>query len=271
MNRRVMERILERAGHAVVLVGDGEEALDALEAGGFDAALMDLNMPVLDGIEATKLHRFAALGRPHVPIIGLTADASPEAARRCLEAGMDACLTKPIGPARLIEAIEAFAGPASEGSAPGGAGAAAEQDGGVAHIASHPRFRRPPAGAPIDPQVTAGLEALGGTAFAAELAHDFVEDGRRALGALAAALREGDVVRFRSEAHALRSSAANIGATGVRALCSAAEAVPGPELAANGGRHLALLAAELDRVSGALPDRPGGGGGGLPERSSRAR
>src|SRR3712207_5026714 len=112
VNRRVVEKILERAGHRATLVRNGEEAVDALAAEHFDVALMDVNMPVLDGVEATKLHRFAALGRRRVPIIGLTADASPATAERCLEAGMDACLTKPVEPARLAEAVEAHARPA---------------------------------------------------------------------------------------------------------------------------------------------------------------
>ena len=62
-------------------------------------------MPVMNGIEATKLYRFAALGRPHVPVVALTADATEEVARRCEEAGMDACITKPIEPNRLLEII----------------------------------------------------------------------------------------------------------------------------------------------------------------------
>ena len=115
VNRRVLEKILERAGHRATLVENGEEALDALAAKRFDVAVMDVNMPVLNGIEATKLHRFASLGRRHVPIIGLTADASPATAERCREAGMDACLTKPVEPARLAEVVEAHARPKGGG------------------------------------------------------------------------------------------------------------------------------------------------------------
>ena len=272
VNRQVLQRILERAGHVVALAGNGEEALDALEDGDFDAALMDLNMPVLDGVEATKLYRFAALGQPHLPIIGLTADASPEAARRCLEAGMDACLTKPVEPARLIEVLEAAVPPESPRAAAAGAGEterAGAAAGEVAPIASHPRFRAAAAAPPLDPQILASLEALGGSDFVADLARDFLEDARQGLAALQAALREGDVARFRARAHALRSSAANIGATGLHRICGAAESVTGAELASAGARHLTLLAAELERVRAAFAGRPGGGG--LPERGSGRR
>ena len=109
VNRMVVQKILEREGHAVTLVADGEAALDALEAEAFDLVLMDLNMPGTDGITATKLHRFNALGRRHVPILGLTADATPEAAERCREAGMEGCLVKPIEPAHLAAAVAAHA------------------------------------------------------------------------------------------------------------------------------------------------------------------
>ena len=169
VNRRVVEKILERAGHQATLVGNGEEALDALAADHFDVALMDVNMPVLNGIEATKLHRFASLGQRHVPIIGLTADASPATAERCREAGMDACLTKPVEPARLSEVVEAHGRPV--GAKPVGPAPAR-----VSAIASHPGFRRaaPP---PLDPQVLASLEALGGGDFLAGLLGDFLRDG----------------------------------------------------------------------------------------------
>jgi two-component system, sensor histidine kinase RpfC len=128
VNRRVVEKILQRAGHHATLVKNGEEALDALAAEQFDVALMDVNMPVLNGIEATKLHRFAELGQRRVPIIGLTADASPATAERCREAGMDACLTKPVEPARLNEVVEAHAWPEGGGEGHGTPPRAEERD-----------------------------------------------------------------------------------------------------------------------------------------------
>jgi len=248
VNRRVLEKILERAGHRSTLVGNGEEALDALAADHFDVALMDVNMPVLNGIEATKLHRFAALGQRHVPIIGLTADASPATAERCREAGMDACLTKPVEPARLAEVVEAHGRPSSrgeEGSAGGAAGSAR-----VAPIASHPGFRRaaPP---PLDPQVLDSLEALGGSDFVAGLVRDFLDDAEQTLRGLDAAAAAGDVAAFRSEVHAVRSSAANIGAKAIWAACRAAEALPAPEVRAAGPRHAAAVRSEVDRVRAA--------------------
>lgn len=269
VNRRVAEKILERAGHAVHLVADGEEALDALQAGGIDLVLMDLNMPVLGGIEATKLYRFAALGQPHVPIIGLTADATPEAARRCREAGMDACLIKPIEPSRLVETIEAFvpqavtgrsttaSDPGADAPAPTERGAATRRPSGipVSSIATHPRFRAalPP---PLEPQTLASLEALGGADFLAELLQDFLRESMELLETVRATADRGDRRQFRAAAHGLRSSAANMGARVLGELCSAAEALTPAEFAAAAPHHAALLAAELERVrNAAVPGR----------------
>ena len=248
VNRRVLEKILERAGHRSTLVGNGEEALDALAADHFDLALMDVNMPVLNGIEATKLHRFAALGQRHMPIIGLTADASPATAERCREAGMDACLTKPVEPARLAEVVEAHGRPSSQGE--GATVGAAAGSARVAPIASHPGFRRaaPP---PLDPQVLESLQALGGSDFVAGLVRDFLGDAEQSLRGLDAAVAEGDVAAFRLEAHAVRSSAANIGAKALWAACRAAEALPAPEMRSAGLRHAAAVRSEVDRVRAA--------------------
>src|SRR5690606_14998789 len=104
-NQLVLKKILRLADHKVKLVDDGEEALDALEEETFDIVLMDVNMPVLNGIEAAKLYRFASLGRTAVPIVALTADASPETRRRCTEAGMVDCLAKPVDAEHLLMVI----------------------------------------------------------------------------------------------------------------------------------------------------------------------
>jgi two-component system sensor histidine kinase RpfC len=248
VNRLVVQKILEREGHAVTLVTDGEAALDALEAAEFDLVLMDLNMPGIDGITATKLYRFNALGRPHVPILGLTADATPEAAQRCREAGMDGCLVKPIEPAQLAAAVAAHA-PRRAGAAPAPPA--------VTPIEAHPRFRPAPPPA-LDPVVTADLVALGGRRFAADLARDFLADAAEVLRTLEAALAQGDVARFRAAAHALRSSAANIGARGVFALSSVAETMPAAEVPVGGRRQVALLAEELERVRAAGRDAADG-------------
>jgi two-component system sensor histidine kinase RpfC len=246
-NQRVIAKILERAGHRTQVVANGEEALDALDASQFDLVLMDVNMPVMNGIEATKLHRFSALREPRIPIVALTADTTPEVAARCAEAGMDGCLTKPVEPARLLELIQKMApapieSPAAD-SAPGQP---------VTDIASHPRFRPASVLPVIDRRVLTELEQLGGKAFLSELIREFVRDAGGIVGDLAGAANECDVTLFRDKAHALRSGAANIGAKAMYDLCLQWRQITLAQLQENGPRHVERLRAELERAQGAL-------------------
>ena len=106
VNRRLAQRILEREGHQVALAENGLMALEALEKARFDLVLMDLQMPVLDGIETTLAIRTRERAtEAHVPIIALTAHAMARDRERCMGAGMDGYLTKPIRPAMLLDAI----------------------------------------------------------------------------------------------------------------------------------------------------------------------
>jgi len=107
VNQVVVARILEKHGHETVIVGDGLQAIQAFEAEAFDLVLMDAQMPVLDGFEATReiRKREQATGG-HIPIVGLTALAMKGDQERCLEAGMDYYLTKPIRPRDLISVME---------------------------------------------------------------------------------------------------------------------------------------------------------------------
>jgi signal transduction histidine kinase/DNA-binding response OmpR family regulator len=110
VNRRVAIKILERAGHHVVPVGDGEEALKALLSQTFDVVLMDIQMPEMDGLEATRAIRRRELQTSvHVPIIALTAHATSDDRERCLEAGMDDYISKPINARALLEILERHA------------------------------------------------------------------------------------------------------------------------------------------------------------------
>ena len=253
-NQKVIAKILERSGHRVSVVNNGEEALDALDEGRFDIVLMDLNMPVMDGIEATKMFRFASLGRPRTPVLALTADATPEAAKRAQDADMDGCVLKPIQPAHLLEVIDrlvpqvAEAEPEEQRPSPP-----------VADIATHPRFR--PAGAsPLDEGTLQELRELGGEGFVRELVLEFLHDAGEVIESLSESLAEGDIMEFRSRSHALRSSAANVGARAIYELCRFAEGAKHAEMTAQGAAHVERLREELERVRSAYgARRPEGG------------
>jgi signal transduction histidine kinase/CheY-like chemotaxis protein len=108
VNRMLAAKLLTKRGHTFVAVGDGREALAAIDAGGqFDIVLMDVQMPVMDGFEATAAIREAeAVRGRHLPIVALTAHAMKGDLERCLAAGMDAYVSKPIRAAELYELMD---------------------------------------------------------------------------------------------------------------------------------------------------------------------
>src|SRR6266536_2505617 len=107
INRTLAQRVLEKAGHKVVAADNGAAALEALERRRFDLVLMDVQMPRMDGIETTlAIRNREKIAGEHVPVIALTAHAMAGDRERCLQAGMDGYLVKPIQPTVLLEAIE---------------------------------------------------------------------------------------------------------------------------------------------------------------------
>jgi CheY-like chemotaxis protein len=112
-NQLVLRTLLEHAGVAVHIVSDGEEAVEAWRSAPWDVVLMDIRMPRMDGITATRAIRSleAAAGRAHTPILAVTADATAHQARAYVEAGMDGLVSKPIQLAELAAVVSAVAQP----------------------------------------------------------------------------------------------------------------------------------------------------------------
>ena len=244
VNQKVAAKILERAGHEVVLASDGEEALDRIDD--VDAALMDVNMPTLNGIDATRLHQVAALGGRRVPIIGLTADATPQTRQRCLDAGMDACLTKPIRPDEMLQALRSAVPAEAE---PGRR--ATGQGGDVRPITAHPRFRTA-ASPTLDLQALGSLATLGGESFVTQLIDDFLQDAETIMRDMRAAAEAQDIVGFRAQAHALCSSSANLGVRSLRELCDGWQFLPAAELESAGPALVRQLRREWSHTRTAL-------------------
>lgn len=241
-NQKVISKILDRVGHDVTIAENGEAALEALHENAFDLVLMDVNMPVMNGIEATKLYRFGELGQRRVPIVALTADATPEVSRRCEQAGMDGCLTKPIEPARLVETIERLTRPEHD-DAPV---QVLEEDAGSVPA------EVPAVVSAIDPNKLEELRRLGGADFVDDLVQQFLDDSIEVLRDLARAVRQNDVAAFHEQAHALRSGAANVGARGIYEMCLAWRQIGVAELHSEGADHVRALEAEFDRVRAAV-------------------
>jgi two-component system sensor histidine kinase/response regulator len=107
VNQRLAIGLLKRQGHTVTVAVDGQEAIDAVAQDDYDLVLMDVQMPELDGLEATRLIRAAEKETDrHVPIIAMTAHAMKGDRQRCLDAGMDDYLSKPIRAQQLIDVID---------------------------------------------------------------------------------------------------------------------------------------------------------------------
>ena len=246
-NQMVIAKILDRAGHRITIVDNGEAALDILETQAFDLVLMDMNMPVMNGIEATKLYRFTSLGRPHVPIVALTADATEDVKRRCKEAGMDACATKPIEPHRLLEIIGSLVDDGAKGPR-----VVSSKGEAVGQAPAAPRNVREAA---IDLDTIDALESLGGKEFVDELAAQFLDDAADILRQLSDITAAGDTLAFREQLHALRSAAANIGARGIYEMCLAWRQIAPEDLASQGEFYLDGLRDEFERVCVALRGR----------------
>jgi two-component system sensor histidine kinase RpfC len=232
VNQKVISLILEAAGHRVVVAEDGEQALDKLESQAFDLVVMDINMPVMDGIEATKLYRMAAINDPYIPILGLTADATPAAARQASEAGMDACLTKPVNGSLLLNQIDELTKDRAGG-----------RPGQRAAVASHPSAEP---GDGIDVRLLENLKALGGPAFVRDVLSTFLVDGAALLVDLQYALDQRDVTAFKEKTHALQSGAGNIGAQGLAERCRLWQPGSSDDLALNGPAALEAMRADFD-------------------------
>ena len=107
INREVVATLLENEGIEVVLASNGQEGVDRMQAQTFDCVLMDIQMPVMDGLEATKRIRLDERFK-HIPIFALSAHASPDDVQHSLDAGMNEHITKPINPEQLLTTIARY-------------------------------------------------------------------------------------------------------------------------------------------------------------------
>lgn len=260
-NRKVIAKILESAGHFSYLVENGDEALDILEARKFDLALLDVNMPVMSGLEAVKLYRFAHGNQPALPFLALTADATAEMRTRCHEAGFDAHLVKPIRADKLLDVIDTLVTEHEAGtrSAPppdlGADGAASDR----VVLQTAGRDRDYPI---LDEAVLEDLAQLGGGSdFVAELTSDFLGDAEEIVRQLDKTVEEADFRGFRDEIHALRSAAANVGAVAIFHHCLGLNGIKREAFEQTGRENVAKLRTEVQQLRQALAQHFGAGAG----------
>jgi two-component system sensor histidine kinase RpfC len=205
-NREVIGKILERSGHAVTLVNDGEQAVDAVERQVPDVAILDRNMPGMGGVEALQAIRLMLSGRDRLPVIMLSADVTPEAKREALEAGADAFLSKPIEALRLIDEIQRLARPRPLD---------ARKPEALSTVAAQPA-----AAAVINHDTLSHLEELGSSlAFVEKLIGVFIEDNQAILARIEGVLAARDYHELRSLVHAMKGSSASMGTDRLTRAC----------------------------------------------------
>jgi two-component system, sensor histidine kinase and response regulator len=234
VNQKVAVRFLERMGCTVRVADNGVDAVRACEDTTFDIILMDMQMPVMDGLTATTRirERETGDGRPNVPIVALTANAMAIQLERCMEAGMNDFLTKPLEIPRLHEVLTKFGLLVSSEEAPARA-EACETD------------------VPVD---LARLNELteGDPEFSQELVRTFIASGEQALHEARVALAALDRTALSRIAHKLKGASANIHAEPLRSLSHSLETQAGSLDQPRLNELVESLATELARASGFL-------------------
>ena len=246
-NRNVLAAILEAAGHEVTLVTDGDEAIEALEGSAFDILLLDVNMPRLNGIDACAMWRQIEGGRQHIPIIGVTADATSETEYRCKNAGMDLRLTKPVDAKLLLATIDQYCNETAVADH-GGVDLPVDPlnvvvplNGGKSDLSSA-----------IDKTQIDYLLSIGDVNFVASMIEGFFEDVTQIEKPLRLAIEQGDVREFRFCAHAIKSSTNNMGAKYLAALCGKFEKITEADFAEHRHAYLDKIESEIARAVDAL-------------------
>ena len=242
VNQQLVLVMLARAGYVAEVAADGREALALLRARRFDLVLMDLQMPVMDGLQATRELRRSGSGvlDPAVPVIALTANAFAEDRARAFASGMNDFLTKPVDPRRLLETLGKWLRPAR-------ATAAAPAVAAAARPSSEALIDEPPV---LDR--TGLLErAMDDAALAADLLEAFLHEYPALRDALRAALAGADLIAITNVAHTVKGAAANVGAQRVALAASRLErqaAVDPPEQLGERFLELDRHLAEFERV-----------------------
>ncbi|MDY6945981.1 MAG: PAS domain-containing protein [Pseudomonadota bacterium] len=230
VNQKVAVRFLERMGCTVRVADNGVEAVRACEGATFDLILMDLQMPMMDGITATQRirERETGDGRPNVPIIALTANAMTSQLERCMQAGMNAFLTKPLEIPRLHEVLTKF-----------GLRVTLEDT-----VATHEEIA---ANVPVN---LARLNELtdGDPEFTRELVETFVASGEQVMAEARAALVALDRMGLSRIAHKLKGASANIHAEPLRNLSHTLEAQASSLDQQRLNELVTQLAGELERA-----------------------
>lgn len=224
INQKVAIGILAKYGYRTDVAADGVEVLAALDRQTYDLILMDVNMPNMDGLTATRLIRSSLPQTKQPYIIALTANGMHEDEARCLSAGMNSYISKPIQVDELIAALEQT--PVRQTPVVAEPARVSPSNGHEQTLAPH-AMANPANHNAVDPTVLARVrEMMGeeGETMVRNLTDLFLNNSRLLLDQLCAALAAGDAETVRRTAHTFRSPAAQMGAIHLATLCQSLEA-----------------------------------------------
>ena len=216
VNQQVIEGILAKAGHYIRIAASGDEVLDLLseKREDFDMLILDMNMPEVSGVEVVKALRFMDTADP-MPVVMLTADATPEARDACLEAGANKFLTKPVDARMLLETIANLSKNLTTGKP-----ARPVEPRSRSHIRSN--FAE---SAWYDNVVLHELDVLGNDPdFVKNLLRNFEKEGSRHISKIKVSMQD-DYLDYRESLHALKGSATELGANKLVEACLEGEAL----------------------------------------------
>jgi signal transduction histidine kinase/CheY-like chemotaxis protein/HPt (histidine-containing phosphotransfer) domain-containing protein len=237
INRELVSELLTKRGHSVTTAADGIEALAALERNSFDVILMDEEMPRMNGLDATRaIRKMETSTARHLRIVGFTGNATDEDARRCLNAGMDAFIAKPVHMDKLYQAVESQT-------------EASQQIRQAESVPDTPvaASTRPAA---EDGSVAAHLHrATGGNKnLQRSLIKTFLADAPRTLSRIRRAIAEKDAQKLASAAHAFKGSIAIFGAAKAVSMARGLEAMGRSGHLFNAGSQFRALESEFARI-----------------------
>ncbi len=270
VNQRVALLLLKRMGYRADLAADGEEVLECLMRQHYDVVLMDVQMPVLDGMEATRLihRRWGANDRPR--IIAMTAAVMDSDRKKCIDAGMDDFISKPIQTEELQAALERSADHSSrrgDQRPPVDRSAAPTQE--PTRVGEPSRFHQPtrirePTMVRTDAdsttpwssrqrslddlKVRTDLELLGPKVLS-EILEKFLATTGQQVADIQLAIETGDTEALKNAAHSLKGSSATVGAARMADICKELETAARAGSLEDAGKRLRRLTEELDRVS----------------------
>jgi CheY-like chemotaxis protein len=235
-NQIVAKELLKRRGYEVDVVANGSKAVEASSLTSYAAILMDIQMPVMDGYEATAEIRRREGTQQHTPIIAMTAHALQGDREKALSAGMDDYLSKPVRPEHLDKVLERWV-------------AHAPQRQRVSHLVT--TNGPPKSGDSLDPTVLADLRTIqqeGGGEIVEGLVKTFLSETPAHLEVLRAAAEGGEAQEFKRKAHALNGICRGVGARGMAEICLELEQLAELDDSNRAQSIFARLEEEFDQV-----------------------